>query len=1464
MALSQEQIDYIQATLSLTGTAYDPARDTLGINTSFSMLELARTVNAMTQSQPIEYDVRSGYTPALGQQIQDKLDEILTTRGIVGTPPGLIWFVENRENIISSFNAAHASGELYFDRSVLDNMIAETEAAINDMIAQEQAALDAAATAETSTEVTPADSTQTPPPPPPPPARQAGLADANLVYALEYVFELARRDEDYDLATQNLVQSHLREHILDFLNYEDMEPGAQKDEAYAFNVQYMGGNKTIEYDGKTYQFDKDGLIHELDAAGKRIENNNPPNIFDPDEPHVATVALLGNILTYQNDLLREKRIDRTRDNREAFDTEINTYLQKIGQQALEDELRGDLRSSGGSLDRFKQSAIYQKLKDADSDTQSFNSFITTIVAMENTRFTNTAEIMSLTEEVSRSDAIWDLFKYMTGDNGYDPQARLSQRNELVYDDAFFSEAAYNIIPRMGYGEYIELGRLYDPGMQAQQDSIHGYFGTNDPAHRVSREELNEYIDARFKLYAIQVLAEKEPPGLSKAEVETFIAENETVLENVTKAMTGRYTNPSTGEVVHFMPFADDVRLAMEAAAPRPEITDPEVQIEIRNLAMSGQLKIDGSYIISRANDEQIASIVSDGIKRISEENLREAADTVSYFANRKHDNVNPARFDTDISKIQEKISQIADGSLDFDKLAHDEKAWILGAIMQDPLDPQMIQNQDFARIVMNAYEPWLSDYMSHRDGEPARDAQGNFIFDAQGYTQWENGYNATYGGLHRDQIMHMYLQYNRFELNDDFGKDIANRFFLEGSARSRMNRDITYEEAIAGMSPEQRKILDDGINSIRAADVIKYQLEMNKSGYAKARANDFIAQQKDRILVTMPAEDNTADNDGETPAEDNTAGNDDASPTAADATPGATTSSDTEAEDSITVPALSTPGPHNLELTTVYNAASEDRVPFVPDEALKGGMLIDVWAANALHTQHGKILNDLKEGLIPAEKQSPARVAARAMEILATEPADSIKAQRAARILPRILERHGLTELDIRASMASSLHEFLPEAQRKEALKAYKHLQTAANAAEGSEAAIEAQRLAKEIMEKNGFSPKMVENIGKVEGGLRISNLMNNSATRLLGSTIDATGRWAYNTATDNLVTRFVGRAGAQTSQYAYSAMTNNRVGRALSDNSLTRGFSSAVETTKDTGQKLATNVGELKTTISSKAAESLNKITSAGRLGKGLRMAFEGAQTLGKGVLKGLGKYFPAIGSVAIGLMAAAETSDLKEHLDRFEKLGLITKDAADDITGVHYTYITQSAADPTVVGGEFGLRGMLDDIAERHNIDPATMAIVSPDLLIDLFDKPDLKVQDIDRLGDTYTGENLERLYTNIANQYGLKTHYTITAEDGRTQTISIGLAMRNEQLAEEIRSAYREARQTQRGTRYSTPENIQEGLDALETINEIAGLAQELRLAAEEDTGYIYNPNRPRTDEEQALASTHTPNPSGPSMS
>ena len=162
-------------------------------------------------------------------------------------------------------------------------------------------------------------------------------------------------------------------------------------------------------------------------------------------------------------------------------------------------------------------------------------------------------------------------------------------------------------------------------------------------------------------------------------------------------------------------------------------------------------------------------------------------------------------------------------------------------------------------------------------------------------------------------------------------------------------------------------------------------------------------------------------------------------------------------------------------------------------------------------------------------------------------------------------------------------------------------------------------------------------------------------------------------------------------------------------------------------------------------------------------------------------GKYTGVGAALGAGFASAEMAYALKDE-EFLKATGLASEEAFDAVKAIHVWNITQSAADVTMVGGEFATDAMIDHVTNQYGLDPLTAELIMPDLLITMMGDDIVKKEGYDQLKEMFNMEKYTEYSENIAKTYGFPTSIRAVV-NGKEQNVPIGIALLDEDTAEQF---------------------------------------------------------------------------------
>ncbi len=138
-------------------------------------------------------------------------------------------------------------------------------------------------------------------------------------------------------------------------------------------------------------------------------------------------------------------------------------------------------------------------------------------------------------------------------------------------------------------------------------------------------------------------------------------------------------------------------------------------------------------------------------------------------------------------------------------------------------------------------------------------------------------------------------------------------------------------------------------------------------------------------------------------------------------------------------------------------------------------------------------------------------------------------------------------------------------------------------------------------------------------------------------------------------------------------------------------------------------------------------------------------------------------IGMLALPVVAAgvatADAAMLSPQLKAAYDAGLVSGGTAASLGAVYATNIGQSAADPTLIGGDVALKATLVGIQAASGTDPLLMSKLSPTLVTDLVVGTNSYTDaEFRHIRDTYTPEKMDARFADIKERFGLPNEVSV----------------------------------------------------------------------------------------------------------
>ena len=236
----------------------------------------------------------------------------------------------------------------------------------------------------------------------------------------------------------------------------------------------------------------------------------------------------------------------------------------------------------------------------------------------------------------------------------------------------------------------------------------------------------------------------------------------------------------------FNPYEDDVHLVFKAFV-RPTMDDPELRVTVDRMRQTGSFP-PAAYALNHLNEAELRALTGDP-------DIRQ----------------NP--------HWEATLERILNADIDSTRAS-------LSAEGREAYD----------RLVINYYEPTMANHTWWRNGEVNDNTPDTW--------------NGRYGEPNQDQLMHMYMRYNWFRFDQEFGENAAHArklFFNEN--RTSLDYNVTYDEVVAQMSAEERAVLDKGIADLNRPSMYMYLLHLRLDHYRDLRTRHYIPSMIDKQLA---------------------------------------------------------------------------------------------------------------------------------------------------------------------------------------------------------------------------------------------------------------------------------------------------------------------------------------------------------------------------------------------------------------------------------------------------------------------------------------------------------------------------------------------------------------------------------------------------------------------------------------
>ncbi|MCB1721046.1 MAG: DUF2786 domain-containing protein [Alphaproteobacteria bacterium] len=793
-----------------------------------------------------------------------------------------------------------------------------------------------------------------------------------------------------------------------------------------YGSEYYDGDKYIlGPNGKTrYTFSKEGHIYSYEIIdGKPTEKETIGHITDglnlkiaeegefkgkligQIKPNPIAVALINDIkkdlFAVDIDAEQEKLALEQRKLEDKQNKHIKDYFKKNPALAsLEDEFREALKKHDNA-DPFKNTAIAKKIREQSADKETFDLFLVAILTNQQSMNELGAKSQNFAQEREEIASIADLFQIMSNDKLYDPN-KLSELygKAGAKPDNILSLSAYTWLRGHKGGHPLAVEALYlgldDERKQAILQAFEG-------KTQVTLQEARVFVRRQIDLSAIKTLdpttyadAEKAGKFDTIAGQDAFIAANHATLRGVSQAMMeGR-----------FNPDERDVKIAFKAFGTL-SIQDPSIRRHINRMMSLSNIRPNAKYAQYVLTPDELETLTKNKVKEL-----------------------------TDAGIIK------SPPGTEFKALASVAKEKVLQSILAQPLwnDPGRPGFEAYERMMLQYYESHINN----------------------GYQAWHNGnvndmsmdtWNGRYGPPTQDQRMYLYVRNNWHHMKEIFKGDTS--FFFNKSG-NRFNHGLTYEEAVAQLSPEDRATLDAGMKALDHVSAYTYLVERRPSEKYEDRSYYFELRQ-DRYIPNVLAA-NLKNKFGE--------------------------KSDPAAKKEKNGPESKGDGPQQDNKEAILGRPDIDPLEDdgLPPAGVAGIAKLPLLARGVYGT--AKAFNKAGQiaQVVPANALKTADRALRALEMADNAPAGSEKRTKALESAERMMKGKGLTEAQVRLHGTLNGNALIPENKLDKADRALKLLVAADNYPQYSPDIERAHELAQKLMDKYGFSETQVRLLGLQNG----------------------------------------------------------------------------------------------------------------------------------------------------------------------------------------------------------------------------------------------------------------------------------------------------------------------------------------------------------------------------------------------
>ncbi|MCB9983213.1 MAG: hypothetical protein H6861_06020 [Rhodospirillales bacterium] len=813
-----------------------------------------------------------------------------------------------------------------------------------------------------------------------------------------------------------------------------------------YGQEYYEGDtpKTIPgEDAKTrYSIDKNGNIHKIvdgkkqdtavghitdglefimdDDTGKIVPNINPSDVT-----YKFLKDMRQNLFAQRNQLgasqiSEQKAENKNKEEREKLLKKRAALLADyFGDDAdAEKEFRKAFEAHTGKIDAFKNTEIAKKMRAQAADKGVFDTFIVAIFANRDGLNQLSSMEENFQQDADNISAIVHLFSALKGDGTF--QGKMSELFDKAgaKPDTILSLNAYTFLEGHKSRKYIAVEELYDDGNEEQYNAVKIAF-LDKGITEITRHELAVFVRRQVDLRAIKTLAPEIYEAAEKAgkldtveKQDAFIEKNHIVLRQVGDAI-------SKGQ---FNPDERDIQITFKAFH-KPSLQDPELRNHIeRMLNTTENIRPTTHYMLCIMEDDEL------------EDMTRERVDAF----------------------IRAGVIEALPEGTKFRSLPRVDQEKVLRGILAEPLwsDPNRAGYEAYQRLMMSYYESHLPGYLT---------ARRNGNLNDTGMNTW----NGRYGGMTPDQQLHMYMMNEWSTFKDIYGEEKYKRFFNKSG--TRLNFNLTYEQAVVGLTDDQREALDGGIAEEKNASVYTYMVQRRGSEKYEDRSY-YYELRRDRYvpnMLTLQLKDKfgpKAEGEG---TGNNPTTNPDGNPDGPGQNGPVTNQDGTDQDIEV-----------DLRQSIEDLLKDDDLPPAGAAGVAKLPLLArGIYGATKPFNKAGQIAQ-----VVPA---SSAKHAAAAMKILSIADNAEVGSSKHIDALKRangLMKEVGLTEAQIRLQGALNGTPLIPENKLDKAGRALKLLVAADNYPQYSPDIEKAHELAQKLMDKYGLSETQIRLLGLQKG----------------------------------------------------------------------------------------------------------------------------------------------------------------------------------------------------------------------------------------------------------------------------------------------------------------------------------------------------------------------------------------------